>query len=150
MSKWLVDGLIPEGHAVLLLGQPHSGKSWLVEQLALCIASGKRFLGNEGFPVQDGSVIIIDEDTPTDTLEEHINRLAAGTGVELGRIPLELHSMQGFLLHDAKHVGALRTDISLKRGPVLVVIDSLSGVMGGWNQNTTSDALKAASRWNPS
>lgn len=148
MTKWLVNGLIPEGHVVLLLGQPHSGKSWFVEQLALCIQSGERFLGHEGFSVQKGSVIIIDEDTPTDTLEERLNRLAAGIGVDVSRTGLDWRSMQGFLLYDDKQIEALKTDISRKSRPLLLVIDSLSGVMGGWNQNTTSDALKAASRWN--
>ena len=76
MSKCLVNGLIPEGHTVLLLGQPHSGKSWFSEQLAVCIAGGRLFLGDEGFTVQNGSVILIDEDTPTDTLEERLTRLA--------------------------------------------------------------------------
>ena len=74
--------------------------------------------------------------------------MAAGIGVDLGKIPIEVRSMQGFLLKDAKQIAALKADIGRKSKPVLIIIDSLSGVMGGWNQNTTSGALEAASRWN--
>jgi hypothetical protein len=35
VNKYLVNGLIPKGHAVLLLGQPHSIKSWLEELTTL-------------------------------------------------------------------------------------------------------------------
>jgi len=148
MSKWLVNGLIPVGHTVLLLGQPQSLKSWLDEELAVCVAAGKRFLGSEGFAVQKGSVILIDEDTPTDTLEERLTRLCSGFDVDLASIPLDVRSMQGFSLNDDKQIKALKNDIGHMNPPILIIVDSLSSVMGQWNENTSSDATKVALRWN--
>ena len=44
MARWLVQGLIPSGSSLVLLGEMHSGKAWLAEQLAVCVASGHDFL----------------------------------------------------------------------------------------------------------
>jgi hypothetical protein len=148
MKKWLVKGLIPLGHAVLLLGQPHSVKSWFVEQLAVCVAAGRRFLGSDGFPVTQGSVIIVDEDTPTDTLEERITRLAAAIGVAVADLPIDILSMEGFSLDSGKRMKDLKNLISHLPPPVLVILDCLSGIAGTFDENSSRDALSAASRWN--
>ena len=147
MTKWIVDGLIPEGHVVLFLGQPHSTKSRFLEQLAICVASGHRFLGYEGFAVTQGSVLLIDEDTPTDTLEQRLNRLALGSGVDISNLPFEYRSMNGFLLNDNRQLINLEHDIGQMQPPVVVILDSLSSMMGRWSENSSSDALKAAKSW---
>lgn len=44
--KYFVDGMLSAGFTVLA-GNPKVGKSWLVQQLAVCIATGKPFLEHE-------------------------------------------------------------------------------------------------------
>lgn len=148
MTLWMVGEFIPQGHAVLLLGQPHSVKSWFAEQLSICIATGMAFLGEYGFPVQKGSVILVDEDTPQDTLTERLDRLASAFGVSVSSIPLKIWSMRGFSLDSDSDINALTQEIYSMTPPVLVVLDSLGTMMGGWNENSTSDANKATKRWN--
>jgi hypothetical protein len=52
--KFAVEGLIAEG-AVLLVGKPKLGKSWLALAMAIAVASGGRVLGS--FPVIQGDVL---------------------------------------------------------------------------------------------
>lgn len=147
MSKWIVDGLIPMGHAVLLLGQPHSCKSWLAEQLAVCVAAGRTFLCAEGFAITPGSVLLIDEDTPTDTLEERLDRLCSAYNLVKSDLPLTYLSMEGIMLDNDAQMQKLIDRINGMKPPVLVILDSLSSLMGGWNENNTKDAVKAALTW---
>lgn len=44
---WLVDGVIPRGGNGIIAGEPKAGKSWVSEELALCLASGSPFLGKQ-------------------------------------------------------------------------------------------------------
>jgi putative DNA primase/helicase len=48
-TRWVVPDLLPEGLAVLA-GRPKKGKSWLAMDLALCVATGARFLGRFDCP----------------------------------------------------------------------------------------------------
>jgi KaiC/GvpD/RAD55 family RecA-like ATPase len=41
---WILDGLIEEGDQVVLSGPPKAGKSLMVSQMALAVASGGSFL----------------------------------------------------------------------------------------------------------
>ena len=104
------------------------------------MASGKKCLGR--FVVRQEPVIVIDEDTPTDTLEDRIDRLCAFFRQRRQDLPLELDSMTGFDLE--KDIGALVARVKAKRQPVLVVIDSLVAVAGSLDTNQTTDARKIA------
>lgn len=73
MKRWLVRGLIPQGHIVLVAGQPGNGKSWWVAQLAVDAAEGGKHMCE--FDVQECNVIYIDEDTPTNVYEERLSRM---------------------------------------------------------------------------
>jgi hypothetical protein len=148
MVKWLVNGLIPLGHANLLAGQPGSVKSWLAEYLAVCIITGTKFLGDDGFSVQQGSVIIVDEDTPSDTLDERLKRLTALLGIPLDSLPIKVLSHKGYYFDDKGKMNELRGIIDGMQPPVLVVMDCLSSMMGKLDENKTSDVKKAAAFWN--
>ena len=138
---WLVDGFIAEGMTNLLLGMPHRGKSWFAEQLAVCVASGHNFLTE--FPVEQGSVIFLDEDTPTSVLEWRLERLCSFLNEQLPSLPLDYRSMQGFQLDDVGDLSALKRDIAALSPPVLVIIDCLDSVVGNLDTNKTDGAKKA-------
>lgn len=76
--RYAVDGLIPEG-ATLLAGRPKVGKSWLIMQIAVAVASGKPALGR--IPGQPGEVLYL-------ALEDSQRRLQ-------GRLGYLLAQMQG-------------------------------------------------------
>jgi hypothetical protein len=45
-QQWLVDDMMPEG-CHLLIGKPKKGKSWMSLQLAIAVATGTEFMGQE-------------------------------------------------------------------------------------------------------
>lgn len=139
MNKWVVNGLIPEGHIVLLLGTPHSMKSWLIEQIAICCSTGQPLFGEEGYKTQVSSVIIVDEDTPTDTLTTRLSRLKSGIDATT-KEPITPLSMTGFSLSNEPSMQMLLALIAQKEGKVLVILDSLSSMSGAWDLNKSRDA----------
>lgn len=129
MARWLVHGLIPSGSSVVLMGELHSGKAWLAEELAISVASGRDFL--DAFRVEQQHVILIDEDSGTASFKRRFERLARGLDVDLTTAPLECYSRCGFLLYDEERRRWLRDLIRQQRGTPLVIIDNLERIMGG-------------------
>lgn len=61
---WLIDGLVPTGGVVLLVGRPKSGKSTFARALAVAVAQGRPFLERQ---VRHGPVLLLSlEDRPRD------------------------------------------------------------------------------------
>ncbi len=129
MTRWLVHGLIPSGSSMILMGELHSGKAWLAEQLAVSIASGQDFL--DTFRVELQHVILIDEDSGTASFKRRFSRLALGLNVDPDKAPLECYSRCNFLLYDDERREWLRNLIKQQRGTPLVIIDNLERIMGG-------------------
>ena len=142
MTDYLVKGLIPQGHLIHLFGTLHSGKSWIVDHLGVCVALGNHFLGE--LPVTKSPVILYDEDTPTETLESRLDRFARGLKLK-DRSELKgitYYSLTGFRLTHRDRIRELKNQILGCDYPPLVIIDSLSGVSSPLDLNATSDALK--------
>lgn len=129
MARWLVHGLIPSGSSVVLMGELHSGKAWLAEELAISVASGHDFL--DTFRVEQQHVILIDEDSGTASFKRRFERLARGLDVDLTQAPLECYSRCGFLLYDQERRQWLRDLTKKQRGTPLIIIDNLERIMGG-------------------
>ena len=140
MSKWIVEGLIPRGHIVLVAGQPGNGKSWWMAQLAVDAARGGKHMGE--FDVEQCNVIYIDEDTPTDVYEERLRRIAFRE--PLSQLPIDQRSMSGFrLFQDIQHktlIADIRRLHAQSKKPVLLIIDCLVKVMAGKNLDTVAGA----------
>jgi len=111
------------------MGELHSGKAWLAEQLAICVGSGHDFL--DAFRVDQQRVILIDEDSGTSSFTRRFERLARGLNVDLRETPIDCYSRCGFLLYDRERREWLRDLIRKQRGTPLVIIDSLERIMGG-------------------
>jgi len=128
-SKWLVRNLVPLGHLCVLLAQSGVGKSFVLENLALCVACDKPFCGLE---TEHGEVLIIDQDTPTDVLNSRLLRYSNG----LRKIPenLTVASMCGYNLYNNR-----LPELISEHNPKLVIIDSLHSLCGRLNPNSTSD-----------
>jgi archaellum biogenesis ATPase FlaH len=145
VTEWLVDGLIPKGHVVLLLGEAHSGKAWLAEQLAICVASGNSFL--DRFEVQQQPVILVDEDSGTNSFKRRFYRLARGLDVDLSLVPLLCYSRCDFVLWDVHKRQWLRNLIKQQKGKPLVIIDSLERVMLGQDLYRTEAGAQVGQFW---
>ena len=154
MTDWLVQGLIPKGHCVLILGTPHAGKSWFLEQVGACVSTGSNLFGVDGFTTRRLPVILIDEDTPTDVLESRLRRLGLKHLSLKGKTSFlirhqgensifDIWSMTGFRLQDNR---ALIEAIQ-EYGDCLILLDSLLTISGTHSLNRTETALWLAEEW---
>jgi len=76
----IVTGLLPATGVHCLIGDSHLGKTPLVIQLAICIASGKPFLG---MPVQRTKVLLADFENSEAELRRMVVDISAHVGVSL-------------------------------------------------------------------
>jgi RecA-family ATPase len=91
MNKWLVHGVVPQNHLVLVAGPPGNGKTWWMNALAIDAAEGTTHLGK--FKVEQCSVIYIDEDSPTDVFNTRLERLSVLIGKPLQNLAIDRRSM---------------------------------------------------------
>ena len=145
MTEWVVEGLVPKGDSVLVLGHPHAGKSWVLNQLAYAAASGRSLFFTDALSTTRSSVILIDEDSPTELLVNRCRRIATSFGLEWTDV--DIRSNVNWRLD--RNTGILIDEIRQKQPPVLVIIESLSHIMPGtWDPNRTSDAISAINQMN--
>lgn len=78
-SFHLVEGLTPCRSLSIIVGDSGLGKSPLLYQMGLCIASGTPFLGN---PVRQGRVLYLDFENGLEQVEEMTQRMAKFLGLE--------------------------------------------------------------------
>lgn len=72
MCKPVIHGLLREGETMNVIAAPKAGKSWLVQNLALSVATGQAWLG---FPIEPGRVLLIDNELHTETLASRVRRV---------------------------------------------------------------------------
>lgn len=140
-QKWLVKGIIPDNVRTFLYGRGGSAKSYLAILLAVCIASGKPFLG---IPTVKGKVLYIDWEAGEETFRAHVNRVAASLGVDLSqgmpniiykRLYAPMNEHLDDIIEECKE-----EDISL------VIIDSFGFSMSGKDTNTQMDVTAQMTR----
>lgn len=112
---WIVPNILPQGLAVLA-GRPKGGKSWLALKLALSVASGTEFLGNDCKP---GKVLYAAlEDTPY-RLKSRIGKLWDDDRT----VPADLHATTDIPRLDATGLPVLEAWVQ-EHHPRLVILDT--------------------------
>lgn len=77
----VIEKLLRHGETMNLISSPKLGKSWLVTDLALAIATGRPWL--ERFPTVPGPVLILDNELHGETTAHRIPKVAQARGLEL-------------------------------------------------------------------
>lgn len=75
----VVHGLLREGETLNVIAPPKTGKSWLATDLALCVVTGKKWLGM--FPTVPGAVLILDNELHPETSAFRGPKVAEALGI---------------------------------------------------------------------
>ncbi len=84
MRRPVLYGLLREGETMNIIAPPKTGKSWLVTDLALSVATGRRWLGT--YRTEKGQVLILDNELHGETSANRIPKVAAARGISLSEI----------------------------------------------------------------
>lgn len=84
LRKPVIHGLLRQGETANLIAPSKVGKSWLVTDLALSVATGRPWL--QTFPVEPGPVLILDNELHQETSANRIPRVAAARNIPLHEI----------------------------------------------------------------
>ena len=136
--EWIIDGLLEHNTFSVCFGAPAAGKTFLVLDMALCIAAGRPFHGHE---VKQGPVFYI-------AGEGHngfARRAAAWSkhnDVSLKGLPF-FKSSRSIVLTDESSVDEMMeiiTQMVEAHGePQMIVVDTLARAMGAADENSTKE-----------
>lgn len=131
--RWLIEGLIPEGLAVLY-GAPSTYKSFLALDWALCVATGLSWYGHK---VQAGHVIYVAAEGGGGLGKRATAWWEAHDCPEMDRIHFLTRSVD--LLDDGQ-TGRLRDTLAdLPEKAVAIVVDTMARSMYGGDENSARD-----------
>jgi len=124
--KYLLKRLeIEEGTLALLCAAGNSGKTMLIQHLALSVNCGLPFLG--AYPVASGRVLHLDMENNMKQIERRYERLA--NGLDIKSFDIDKVSLEGGRLDSPENFKTIEQDlVQLCTGYNFVVIDSLKAV----------------------
>ncbi len=117
----LIDGLLRRGEIMNVISAAKRGKTWLIMDLAISVASGNPWLG---FPVKQGAVLVLDNELHPETISQRGKKIVEERQFELDVFGDNIHYlvMRGCL----RDIDLICQDITNFKYPVsLVVIDAL-------------------------
>jgi hypothetical protein len=140
----------PDRYIVTDLIRPHKNmigngegghKTQTSGQLAVCVASGMPFLGLD---VDQGSVMIVDEETPWEDLDFWLKRFALGIGYgDWRELPITVQSKLGFRFNRKTELDRLiRELLQLEPQPKLLCIDSVLACLPSGRQGLEENNSK--------
>lgn len=142
--EWLIENWFPLRHRILDIAPEGSYKTIWGCYLSVCIASGHDVFGR---PVFQGPVVIIDEESPKESVEVLLRRFSEGMGLDYDRLPIFIESMKGFRFGRRSEIVPL-LDYLQHCDPVFIRLDSLiamlpSGVQSlGENQSKIGEIVR--------
>lgn len=153
--EWLIDEFLPSGVVGVVASRGGVGKSMLLLNLALCVATGNPFLGME--TKKTGKVVYLSAEDDRDEMRRRLFNLASGlefvdqldfdqVSENLYLFDLVAHGVkftrqEGGAIHiDTKSVGRLRKALAELGDVVLIVIDTYSRFNGGEENNNGHSA----------
>lgn len=97
MRRPIVHDLLRSGETMNIIAAPKTGKSWMVLDLALCVATGRPWLHR--FKVERSPVVLIDNELHEETLADRLQRVATAKGIPVDDLDgwLEVKSLRGAL-----------------------------------------------------
>jgi hypothetical protein len=131
--KYIVEGITRAGSLNCIYGDPGSAKTYTGLVKAVCIATGKPYLGRETI---QSPVLIIDEESGRNRFLDRLKEIMLGMGAD-ELTPLFWVSMANFMPANVKDREAIQNEI-VDMGIGYVLIDALSEIMDG-DENSKKD-----------
>lgn len=134
----VIDGLLREGETMNLIASPKTGKSWLVLDLAIAVATGRPWLGR--FPTVAGDVLIIDNELHGETSANRIPKVAKarGLGTDEFADKVFIRNLRG-ALHDIVSLGSFFRAIERGRFRLIVLDAFYRFLPAGMDENANAD-----------
>lgn len=137
--EWLIENIIPKESMSIVYGNPGQGKTFLVLDWCLSIATGKAFRGGNDtvhFPVEKGVVVYVAAEgargikTRVQAWEREHGIRATDLYVVQKAVQLAQKEHRDGLIEGLRHLSGT---------PILVVFDTLSRCMVGMDENSAQD-----------
>lgn len=122
-NRWLVNKLIPFNGISCISGKPKVGKSILTLHLAICIASGIKFL--DEFESEQGGVLLISKEDPEWLIQERIKALTSQTD-----LPIKFLTDPQLFLDSDKYINQIISIVEQNNLKV-IIIDSFRRIFKG-------------------
>ncbi|MDP9397140.1 MAG: helicase RepA family protein [Actinomycetota bacterium] len=120
LLQWLVEGRMTEATFTVLGAKPGVGKSWLGEDLAVALASGRAWLGHR--VPRPRRVLYLDAENGEDLVLRRLRQLGARPDELGGRL---LYSVEPLLLSRGPDLARLAATVE-RHQPELLVVDTLA------------------------
>lgn len=131
---FLVDGVLPAAGLGVIYGPPAAGKSFLMLDMACCIATGAHWLGK---PTRQGRVVYVAAEGSAG-LSQRMSAWKHHQGVTAS-LPIHFITQPANLLTPPHLVQLLLAFETLPTPPALVIIDTLARSMPGGDENAAKD-----------
>jgi len=121
-TRWIVPDLLPEGSLAIVASRAKLGKTWLMMQLMIAVASGGRFLGR---PVERGAVVYVALEDGDRLFQERLRLMDAPPDLTDAFYAPDIPP-----LNAPEGIEAVRRLIAAKT-PKLLIVDTLSAAKTG-------------------
>ena len=134
----VIDGLLREGETMNLIASPKTGKSWLVLDLAIAVATGRPWLSR--FPTVAGDVLIIDNELHGETSANRIPKVAKARGLGTDEFAdrVFIRNLRGGL-QDIVSLGSFFRAIERGRFRLIVLDAFYRFLPAGMDENANAD-----------
>ena len=146
---WLVQGIWTEGSCGFIAGEPKMHKSWMGLDLAISVATGLPFLGEEQFEVKkQGPVLYIQEEDALPTLANRAKLVMKSKGLSLSKDDIDVSAIvrANLVLSDTDTIDFLDEELTKgcpgNESPYrLMILDPLLMMAGQVDENRASDMM---------
>ena len=137
LSPVLIDGLLREGHKMLLTGPSKAGKSFALIQLCIAVAEGSKWFG---FNVKQGRVLYINLELDKRSCQHRIWKICKTRGLPHNHNEFDVWNLRGHAVSLKELIPKLIRKTA-KTKYKMVVIDPIYKVQSG-DENSASDVAE--------
>lgn len=130
LKEELIKGILRKGHKMTITAASKAGKSYLLQNLAIAVATGGRWLGRS---CSQGNVLYLDFEIDRNSLLNRISQVAEAMGVnaESLRDKMKICALRGKNYRIDELLSYLTESINKNWKPSLIVIDPIYRIMQG-------------------